>query len=298
MQKVTCIIVTYNASKWIVDCLSSIKEPKIDLRIVIIDNASQDDTLDIIKDKFPHVSVFPQNENLGFGAANNLGFEKAKENQSEYVYLLNQDTISYTDNIYNLIELDQKAGNKNGFLSPTHLNDDGTSLDKIFESFINSTTCPNFISDLLLSKTNDLYQIEFSNAAAWLIKVSTIENVGGLFSKAFFHYGEDNNFVTRLKYFNYENYIAPKIFIRHCREIRKGKLTPEFQSKRYIISTVVKMHDINYSYLQNSLFVFKKSLSLVNRSSLRIGLILFLYPILSFNEINKTRKSYLTKKII
>jgi len=298
MQKVTCIIVTYNASKWIFDCLVSIKEPNIDLQIVVVDNNSKDDTLEIIANNFPNVQVFPQSINLGFGAANNMGFEKAKEYGSEYIYLLNQDTISYEDNIYKLINLDLHSGERNGFVSPTHLNDEGDKLDKLFESFINSNTCPYIISDLFLSQKKDLYEIEFSNAAAWLLKVSTVKNLGGLFSKAFFHYGEDNNFVSRLKFFGYKNFIAPNIFIHHCREVRRGKLGGDFHSKRFIISAIVKMHDINYSYSANSIFVFKKSLVLIRKYSFLLGLKLLVYPIFSFKSINEARKSYLTQEIL
>ena len=49
MKKVSIIIVTYNAEKYIYDCISSIRESTIDIHIIVIDNGSQDKTLDIIR---------------------------------------------------------------------------------------------------------------------------------------------------------------------------------------------------------------------------------------------------------
>lgn len=297
MQKVTCIIVTYNASKWIYNCINSIEEPNVDLQIVVIDNNSQDDTLEIIANNFPFVTVFPQSENLGFAAANNLGFEKAKENNAEYVYLLNQDTMSYPNAIYKLIQ-GEISNDRVGIISPLHLNDNGTRLDEQFERYITADSSPFLISDFLLKKNKQYYRIGFVNAAAWLIRVKTIEKIGGLFSSAFFHYGEDNNFVSRLKYFGFKTYIDTDTFIHHCREERKGKKSIDFLNKEFNIKSNIKLYNINDSFSNACIGVVKYSVTQLLRGNIRLSLKLIWNPLYNYKRIKKIRKSYTSGKII
>lgn len=297
MHKVTCIIVTYNASKWIYNCLNSIKEPNIDLNIIVIDNNSSDDTLKIITDNFSFVSVFPQKSNLGFAAANNLGYENSAG--SDFIYLLNQDTISYPNNIFNLIE----AASKNeclkyGFVSPLHLNDRGTELDKQFERYITADTSPRLISDAILNKKKEMYEIGFVNAAAWLLRSDTINDLGGLFSSAFFHYGEDRNFAGRLHYFNYKNFVVTNVFIHHCREERKGKISKQFRKKHVFINANIKLYDINSSLYSSIFWVYKYIFYEILKGEFVHAVKLFLLPIIRIRKIKKIRKSFITKKII
>lgn len=297
MYKVTCIIVTYNASKWIFDCLNSIKEPNIDLQIVIVDNNSKDNTLEIIAENFPYVSVFPQSRNLGFGAANNFGFEIAKENNSEYIYLLNQDTKSYPDTIYKLIQ-GESANENMGIISPLHLNDDGEKLDAQFERNITAKASPLLISDFLLKKNKQYYRIGFVNAAAWLISVNTIEKMGGLFSSAFFHYGEDNNFVSRLKYFGFKIYIDTDSFVHHCREERKGEKSIDFINKELFIKSEIKLYNINETLNSAYIGILKYSINQLLTGNIKFSFWLLWNPFYNYKKIKRIRKSYISGKII
>ena len=64
MNKVYCIIVSYNAMSWIERCLSSINGQA---EVIMVDNNSKDETISFVKSNFPNVLIFPQNNNLGFG---------------------------------------------------------------------------------------------------------------------------------------------------------------------------------------------------------------------------------------
>ena len=298
MVKVSCIIVTYNGMKWIDKCLSTIKEDKIDLEIIVIDNNSTDGTIEYIKTNFPDVKFYPQYKNIGFAAANNLGYEKALENGSEFIYLLNQDTISYPDNIFKLIASQNMLDEKIGYISPIHLNDDGSNLDMMFEKYISANSCPNIISDLLLDKKKGLYEIKFVNAACWLLNVNTIKHVGGLFSSAFFHYGEDMNFDSRLSYFGYKNYIHTDVYIHHCREERKGKKTKEFLKKEVLISAKIKLLNVNVPLKESVLLIIKISTYQLFKGNFQNFFNLIQLPTIKFFELKSFRKSYLNKKIL
>jgi GT2 family glycosyltransferase len=86
------IVVTYNSSSNIEACLHSVKEAmkELDHEILIVDNASQDETCRIVEKEFPQVFLIKSEVNLGFAKANNLGLQRAK---GEFVLLINPDTV-------------------------------------------------------------------------------------------------------------------------------------------------------------------------------------------------------------
>lgn len=296
-MKVYCIIVTYNGMRWIENCISSIKEDKVDLEILVVDNNSTDQTVQIIKDEFPFVRLIEKKENLGFGGANNLGYEIAKKDNAEFIYLLNQDTISYPDTIFKLIQ-GANINENTGIISPLHLNDDGQRLDLQFEKEISANNSPLLISDFLLRKNKQYYRIGFVNAAAWLISVNTIEKMGGLFSSAFFHYGEDNNFVSRLKYFGFNIYIDTDSFVHHCREERKGKKSIDFINKELFIKSQIKLYNINETFSSAFVGIIKYSINQLLEGNIKFSFKLLWNPIYNYKRIKKIKESYTTEKII
>lgn len=89
---VSIIIVNYNTSKFLKNCLLSIYEhtKNIEFEVIVSDNGSSDDSLDMIKTYYPQVILIENNKNLGFGTANNRGLEIAK---GKYIFYLNSDTV-------------------------------------------------------------------------------------------------------------------------------------------------------------------------------------------------------------
>uniref|UniRef100_UPI0039A78502 glycosyltransferase n=1 Tax=Ornithobacterium rhinotracheale TaxID=28251 RepID=UPI0039A78502 len=288
-SKLCVIIITHNAERWIVDCLATINEPNLDIAILVIDNASSDATAKIVREKFPKVALVEVGENLGFARANNLGYDYAKKLGAEYIYLLNQDTKSYKDTLFHLVQLAEKYP-EYAILSPMHLNTSGSALDSKFEAYIDAKKCPNYISDASLGDLKEIYTIDFVNAAAWLVRTSALEVLGGLFSEAFYHYGEDRNLVQRAQYFGFKTGIVPSQKIHHCRDERKGAFSPAFEAKKLKIKSLVLMHNINKTYAQCCLEVWKEALMQGAKWNLWQGLKLFFYPIFSALKIISARK--------
>jgi GT2 family glycosyltransferase len=88
----TIVIVSYNASRHLESCLESLtaSPPSTPHQIIIVDNASPDDSVAMVRRRWPAVTVIVQPANAGFAAANNAGF---RASDSELVLLLNNDTI-------------------------------------------------------------------------------------------------------------------------------------------------------------------------------------------------------------
>ncbi len=201
------IVVTYNGVQWVDKCFGSLRDSQVDgeHHIIAIDNGSTDSTVELIKERYKRVELIENNENLGFGAANNVGIKKALEANADYVFLLNQDAWVDNNTINGLIE----ALNNNleyGILSPLQYHPTG----KIEEQF------NNYLGNKHNIDRGELIQTYFVNAAVWLVPVPVIKKVG-LFDSLFFHYGEDDNYCNRIYFFSYKIGIHTKYRAYHDR---------------------------------------------------------------------------------
>ena len=91
-KDVSIIIVNYNTKQLLSDCLMSIYEQtkEIDFEVIVSDNGSVDGSIEMLKADFSQVRLIENNENLGFGTANNRGLAIAK---GKYIFYLNSDTV-------------------------------------------------------------------------------------------------------------------------------------------------------------------------------------------------------------
>ncbi len=230
-NKITVVIVTFNGSPWIEKCISSIKKSNFAVDIIVIENASADETCAILE-KFSEIEIIKNPTNLGFGKANNIGIKRALKNGADAVFLLNQDTWIFENTIGNLAQ----AMNNHpefGIISPMHFAKDGVHLDQNFETYlgrkINSFTDKN------------LTQVPFINACAWLVTKKCFEKVG-FFEPIFNHYGEDRNFCDRVLYHNFKIGIIDDAKICHDRVITRSFQKDILQSRYKILSCFLNIN--------------------------------------------------------
>lgn len=135
MVDVSIIIVNYNTKELIKACIQSIYEnvSGISYEIIVVDNASSDDSISMLKTDFMDVKLIESAVNGGFAYANNIGI---KNSNGRYVFLLNSDTVIVKDAIQKMVEYMDE--NKSiGMLGPKLLNKDLTHQTSIsgFPSF-------------------------------------------------------------------------------------------------------------------------------------------------------------------
>lgn len=214
------IIVTYNGKQWYDRCFSSLRASQLPVHVVVIDNASSDDTVSYLKNNYPEIHFIESEANLGFGQANNKGMRYALDHGADYVFLLNQDAWIEPDTIKELVNVHQKQP-EYGVLSPIHLNAQKTAIEKGLIVYLSTTRhTPNeLISDFYLGLKKDIYDTNYVNAAAWLLPAKTLKTVGG-FDPLFYHYGEDDNYLSRVFYHGFKVGIVPKVTICHDTERR------------------------------------------------------------------------------
>lgn len=214
-MEVFVIIVTYNGLAWYDRCLGSLRLSETPLKTIVVDNASTDGTCDYIRRCFPEVMLLPQERNLGFGQANNIGMRYALDHGADYVFLLNQDAWIEPSTLKDLIQVHHNHP-ECGILSPIHLTADKQHIEPLLlERIVDyKTTDPAFVNDLYLGTLKDIYDTKYVNAAAWLLPGKTIETIGG-FDPIFFHYGEDDNYINRVLYHGMKIGLCPRARVVH-----------------------------------------------------------------------------------
>lgn len=213
-KTVSIIITTYNGAKWIEECIASCQKSNYPARIIVVDNNSTDNTLDLLPND---VHLLTLSKNVGFGRANNIGMMEAIEKfGSDYVFLLNQDAYIKEDTIGELVECHQ-ANPKLGLISPLHFDGQEQAFDYRFKIYMKRAQSSR-ISD-------GLYASKFVNAAAWFMTKDAVLKNGG-FDPVFFHTGEDDNFCQRLRYHKIPIAITESARIMHDRQDRKKAKTP------------------------------------------------------------------------
>jgi GT2 family glycosyltransferase len=265
-NKVWVVIVTYNGAQWIEKCIRSIIDSSHVVRIVVIDNCSTDNTCAIVE-QFSEVKLIKNKVNAGFGSANNAGISVALRKGADFVFLLNQDTSIWKDTITNLVKCFlQNSGAKYGVLSPLHLSSNNTDFDTGFLSYVLKDYSKNELDNFAKHSELSVLPVQFINAAAWMISGKVFEKIGG-FAPLFFHYGEDRDFVNRLKYNSIKVGIVNHSSIIHYRDTRQMvtyNWTFKKRNKYYFVGWLSRISDVNTSlfagWLDGFAWVLKESI--------------------------------------
>lgn len=206
----TIIIVNWNNKDILQDCLNSIYHTHSvsKYEIIVVDNHSEDNSVELINSKFPDVVLLENDKNLGFTRANNQAIKIARGN---YILLLNNDTVVTNTYCFDrMIELMEK-NSQIGILGCKLLYPDGT-LQSCGESF--PSVWGIFKSQILFTKTykrfgknqqgdNYFKEIDFICGACLMTRKEILDQVG-LFKEKYFMYGEDVEFCYRVHKAGYD----------------------------------------------------------------------------------------------
>ena len=101
---ISIIIVNWNGKKDTIDCITSLKQLNYtNYQVIIVDNGSTDDSVKTFKSTFPGITIIEEKTNTGFSGGNNAGIKHALESSSDYILLLNNDTVADRDLLKKLI---------------------------------------------------------------------------------------------------------------------------------------------------------------------------------------------------
>lgn len=228
-MKVSFIIVNYNVTQLLKNCLQSIVcfAHDVDYEVIVVDNDSTDKSWILLKEEFPPVNFIASQENLGFSKANNLAATHAT---GEYLYLLNPDTelegeymgeiLKFADQTECFGCLGLRMHDKNGNFLPESkraVPSVANSFEKLFNVFRKNHSKSYYLNSI---GTYDVAEAEVLTGANLLIKKKVYEEIGGL-DEAYFMYGEDIDICYTLLRRGYRNWYYGKYSILH----HKGEST-------------------------------------------------------------------------
>ncbi|MBQ9357408.1 MAG: glycosyltransferase family 2 protein [Prevotella sp.] len=225
MKKLTVVIVSYNVRHYLTQCLVSVQRAArdIDHEIIVVDNDSTDDTVDYLRKHFAQsITLIESQHNLGFARANNIAI---RQSQSQYVLLLNPDTIISEDSlslVLDFMDSHPKAGGAgacmmgaDGSLAP----ESRRALPTPWVSMLKMLGFSRkyYMSHLPWDKPS---QIDIMSGAFCMLRREALNKVG-LLDETFFMYGEDIDLSYRILKGGFENWYVPAKILHYKGESTK-----------------------------------------------------------------------------
>jgi len=254
------IIVNWNTKQLLNNCLRSIYEnaKKIDFEIIVIDNASSDNSVKMVKEQFPQVTLIENHKNLGFAKANNQGLKVAK---GKYILFLNSDTQVISNAIEIMVDFMEK--NPNIGASGCKLLYPNAKLQHSCRMF------PNFCVYLLITlgirhlipnakifrrylmldwDYNEIREVDQLMGAFIMTSRKVINRIGG-FDERFWMYFEEVDFCYRVKKANWRIVFNPRAKIIHYLS-QSGKQWTRFKKTKEAQISMRKYFKKHHSWME------------------------------------------------
>lgn len=227
MLELSIIIVNYNSQKYLINCLQSIYQNTKDIsfEVIVVDNASSDDSAAIVAREFPKSQVIKNDHNLGFIKGNNIGLRLAK---GKYLLSLNNDT-EIKDNalkiLVDFMDSHPEAGAcgakllnsngtiqhqcKRGFPTPWNICTYSLGLSKLFPK---SKLFGGYLMAYL--DPNKINEIDAISGACFMVRKEIADRVG-IMDEDYIMYGDDLDWSYRIKQAGWKIYYVPEAEIIH-----------------------------------------------------------------------------------
>jgi GT2 family glycosyltransferase len=206
------IILSYNGSRWLEACLASVMATDYpNLEVILVDNASSDNCVELVRKRYPQVTVIVNNYNYGYSEGNNVGIISAICAGADYVVLLNQDT-KVTPHWLNEIIGVGESNEEIGILGSVQLNYDDNDLNSWTLSAMNGDL------DELRDPTRARrwIPVEWVEGSCFVIKRQVLEKIG-LLDPIYFAFYEEIDFCRRAEYNGFRVALVPRSRIHHFR---------------------------------------------------------------------------------
>ncbi len=271
MKDLSVIIISYNTSSLTKKAINAIQKsltvtPDIDYEIIVVDNASSDDSTAVLSE-MNDIQLIKNSENLGFGAANNIGIKQA---QGEDILLLNSDVIADSVNFRHLLsymkenknvgELTVRVELSNGKIDPASHRGFPTiwrsfcyytKLEKIFGKipFVNRLCGGYHLTYMDISQT---HEIDSPTAAFLLTRKKILDDING-FDETFFMYGEDLDLSYRIKEKGYTvvyHPVATVLHLKHQSGLKTKTDTVQQETQKHFYHAMKIFYDKHYASRQ------------------------------------------------
>ncbi len=223
----TSLIVTHNSAGEIAQLLDDLYRFLPDNKIIVIDNASRDETVGLVQEQFPRVQLIQNSSNVGYARAVNQGFDLC---ETESVLLMNPDIRVSSPEPVAEMEKCLKHSRQIAAVAPLQFKHEaGTQRINFTWSYMTPDTFKLYLSFALQRKqaVSGPMRVTFLNAGCLLIRRSAFELVGRL-NERYFLYGEEPDLFLKFKRAGFECFLLPNVGVTHYRE-RSLKTRPPWQ---------------------------------------------------------------------
>ena len=228
---VSIIVLTYNTKDLTLQCLSSLEKTvwgTVTREIIVVDNASSDQTLVSVKKQFPSVTIFRSPANIGFAAGNNVGIKRAK---GRYILLLNSDTQCEKDSIPSMVGF-MDSHPSAGAATCKLVLPDGSIDPACHRGFPTPwNACSYYAKFEYLFPHTKLFggyhqgykdmsiphEVDAISGAFFMVRSETLADVGGL-DESFFMYAEDIDWAYRIKKSGWQIWFVPSVTVLHLKK--------------------------------------------------------------------------------
>jgi N-acetylglucosaminyl-diphospho-decaprenol L-rhamnosyltransferase len=241
------VILNWNVRELLDRCLASLRSDHYALEIIVVDNASHDDSVTMVRAKYPQVTLIVNTGNRGFTGGNNQGIEAS---HGRYVLVLNPDTEVLADALDRLVRyLDDHP--EVGVLGPQLLNPDRsiqssrrrfpTLATAFFESTWLQGLAPRgilthyYMDDVPLDHA---HEVDWLNGAGTVFRREVIDQVGGYDAQNFFMYSEELDLCRRVKEAGWKIVYLPEARVIHY----VGQSSDQAVAARHIYFQTSKVH--------------------------------------------------------
>lgn len=219
MARYGIVILNYQKYEMTRDCVSKLLEYKLDAKILIVDNASTNDSFQYLKDLYEDVEgveVIRNTTNAGYARGNNVGFRYLfdKYPELEYCCIMNPDVeIRYReifDNLMSKLELDERYAMATGLMitnTKLNMNSCFWSIPKGSEVALGHCVLHKNKNNPLICDENDVAEVEVLPGSFFMIKRKVYEQLGG-FDEGTFLYNEENILATQIRKMGYVSILS------------------------------------------------------------------------------------------
>lgn len=243
--QLTISIVNWNVKDYLEKCLESIFKYStgVDFEVFVVDNASKDNSADMVKEKFPQVTLIENKENIGYGSAHNQVIPQAR---GKYILFLNPDTELLPDTLSRMIKFMDTHPGAGVCKCRTLRNRNDTSelivltkfkrklflwsknIHSILPNPITAYLCGYIITKaIILSRIKDIAtEMTEIESGSLLVKMDALRQTGG-FAPNFFHSGEGGDLTSRIRKNGWKLYRIATVKIVHYGNKSADRMTYE-----------------------------------------------------------------------
>lgn len=221
---ISIVIVNWNGMRFLPECLGSIFRETASFEVVLVDNGSEDGSVEYVKKDFPKVTVIEERENLGFAKGNNIGIAVAK---GKYILTLNNDTVLEEGFLERLGRAAEASDEGTGMWAVKILSFDKKTIDSVGGLLIYRDGLAKGRGRL--EKDTGRYdtpkEVFMPSACAGLYRKSMLDAIGA-FDEDFFAYCEDTDLGLRARLAGYTTVNVPEAIVYHHYSGTTGRYTP------------------------------------------------------------------------